>query len=63
MAKSKKKWIQSAIKHPDALRKAAGVKKGKNIPEKKLVELEHSDNAKTARRARLAATLKRLRNE
>jgi len=31
-----KKWIQGAVKHPGALRKELGVKKGEKIPEKKL---------------------------
>lgn len=54
----KKKWIQSAIKHPGALRKTLHVKKGEKIPEKKLEKAEHSSNPTTAKRARLAKTLK-----
>jgi hypothetical protein len=53
-----KKWIQGAIKHPGALRKTLGVKKGEKIPASKLKKAEHSKNPKTAKRARLAETLK-----
>jgi len=56
------KWIQGAIKHPGALRRTAGVKKGEKIPADKLQELAHSRDEKTAKRARLAITLKRLRH-
>ena len=51
-------WIKGAIRHPGSLRKSLGVKEGEDIPEKKLTKAEHSDNPKTARRARLAETLK-----
>lgn len=54
----KKKWIQKAIKHPGALHKSLGVAKGKKIPEAKLKKAEHSKNPTTAKRARLAETLK-----
>lgn len=56
----KKNWIKGAIKHPGALRKTLGVKKGEKIPEKKLEKAEHSKNPKTAKRARLAETLKKM---
>jgi hypothetical protein len=56
----KKKWIQGAIKHPGALHKTLGVPKGKKIPASKLKKAEHSKNPRTARRARLAETLKGL---
>lgn len=56
----KKKWIQEAIKHPGALRKTLKVKEGEKIPEKKLKKAEHSKNPTTARRARLAETLKKM---
>lgn len=56
----KKKWIQEAIKKPGALHKALHVKKGKKIPEAKLEKAEHSKNPKTAKRARLAETLKKM---
>jgi len=52
------KWIQEAIKHPGALKKSLGVKKGEKIPEAKLKKAEHSKNPTTAKRARLAETLK-----
>lgn len=54
------KWIQKAIKHPGALRKTLKVKKGEKIPESKLKKAEHSKNPTTAKRARLAETLKKM---
>lgn len=56
----KKKWIQEAIKKPGALRKSLGVKKGEKIPAAKLEKATHSKNPTTARRARLAETLRGL---
>ena len=55
------KWIQNAIKKPGSLQKSLGVKKDEKISEKKLEKAEHSKNPKTARRARLAETLKHLK--
>lgn len=57
---AKDKWIQGAIKKPGALRKSLGVKKGEKIPEAKLKKAENSKNPKTAKRARLAETLKKI---
>ena len=57
---SDKKWIQGAIKKPGALRKSLHVKKGEKIPAAKLKKAEHSKNPKTAKRARLAETLKHM---
>lgn len=54
------KWIQGAIKHPGALKKTLGVKKGETIPEGKLKAAEHSKNPTTAKRAHLAETLKKM---
>ena len=54
----KKKWILEAIKKPGSLRKTLGVKAGEKIPAKKLAKATHSKNPTTARRARLAETLK-----
>jgi hypothetical protein len=56
----KKKWIQKAIKHPGALKKALGVPEGKNIPPGKL-KAAAKKKGKLGRRARLAQTLKKLR--
>lgn len=53
------KWIQGAIKHPGALRKTLGAKKGKPIPEKKL-EAAAKKGGVTGKRARLAETLKHM---
>lgn len=57
---SKSKWIASAIKHPGALRKSLHVKEGEKIPSAKLKKAEHSKNPTTAKRARLAETLKKM---
>ena len=57
---AKEKWIQKAIKHPGALRKSLHVKAGEKIPESKLKKAEHSKNPTTAKRARLAETLKKM---
>jgi len=56
----KKKWIQSAIKKPGALRKALHVKEGEKIPEAKLKKAEHSKNPTMKKRANLAETLKKM---
>ena len=57
----KKKWIQEAIKKPGSLRKTLGVKAGEKIPAKKLEKATHSKNPTTAKRARLAETLKKFK--
>ena len=57
----KKRWIKEAIKHPGALKKTLHVKEGEKIPEKKLKKAEHSKNPKTAKRAHLAETLRKIR--
>ena len=54
-----KKWIQGAIKHPGALRRAAKVKAGKKIPMKTLNKLAKKGGV-TGRRARLAKTLRKM---
>ena len=54
-----RRWIQGAIKHPGALRKAAHVKKGKKIPLSKLRKLAKKKGI-TGRRARLAMTLRKF---
>lgn len=53
------KWIQKAIEKKGALRKTLKVKKGQNIPEKKL-EAAAKKPGITGKRARLAITLKSL---
>lgn len=53
-------WISGAIKHKGALHKSLGVPEGEKIPAKKLSKAAHSDNPTTARRAKLAETLKGL---
>lgn len=54
-----KKWIQSAIKHPGALRQQLGVPAGKAIPAGKLQKAS-KQGGKLGRRARLAVTLRKL---
>ena len=63
MAEKKTNWIAGAIKKPGALRKTLGVKKGEKIPAKKLEKATHSKNPTTAKRARLAETLGKLRKK
>ena len=57
---STKKWIQSAIKKPNALRKELGAKEGKPIPAKKLAKATKAPG-KLGQRARLAQTLKKMK--
>lgn len=56
---STKKWIQSAIKKPGALRAQLGAKEGKPISPKKLAAAAKKPG-KLGQRARLAQTLKKL---
>ena len=60
IAMKKGNWIQDAIKKPGALRKAMGVKKGENIPAKKLAAAAKKPG-KMGQRARLAQTLKKMK--
>jgi len=63
MAKGER-WIQRAIKKPGALRataKRAGALKGGKIDANWLRAQAKKGNTKTARRARLALTLRKLR--
>lgn len=53
------KWIAGAIKHPGALRKELGVKKGKDIPLKKL-DAAAKKGGKEGERARMAKTLSKM---
>lgn len=55
-----KRWIQSAIKKPGALRRSLGVKAGKTIPAKTLNRAATA-GGKLGQRARLAKTLKRMK--
>ena len=59
MARKKKNWIKSAIKHPGALRKSLGVKRGKKIPMSKL-NAAAKKKGQIGRRARLAKTLRKM---
>lgn len=51
------KWISKAIKHPGALRKELGVKRGEKISAKKLNAAAKKKGVE-GRRARLAKTLR-----
>lgn len=55
-----KKWIAGAIKKPGALHKELGVPEGKKIPKKKLEKAEKAPG-KLGQRARLAATLSKMK--
>jgi hypothetical protein len=55
-----KKWIQSAIKHPGALHKKAGVPEGQKIPAGKMAKLAKSSNPTTRKQVALAKTLKKM---
>ena len=54
------KWIQEAVKKPEALRKSLGVKAGEKIPAKKLAAAAKKPG-KMGQRARLAQTLKKMK--
>ncbi len=56
------KWIQGAIKHPGALRKELGAKKGMPIPAKKLASAAKKPGV-IGKRARLAETLKKMHHK
>jgi hypothetical protein len=57
---AEKKWIQSAIKKPGALRKTLGVKEGEKIPLSRLKSAAKKPG-KTGQRARLAMTLRKMK--
>jgi hypothetical protein len=57
-----KKWIQSAIKKPGALRKSLGAKPGQPIPAGKLAAAAKKPG-KMGQRARLAQTLGKMRKK
>ena len=59
---AKKQWIDDAIKKPGALRKSLGVKEGETIPAKALTKAAKAPG-KLGQRARLAQTLKTLRQK
>lgn len=60
MARSKSKWIQSAIRKPGALHRQLGVPEGEKIPAKKLRAAAQKGGT-LGRRARLAETLGKMR--
>lgn len=55
-----KNWIAGAVKKPGALRKELGVKKGEDIPAKKL-DAAAKKPGKEGQRARLAKTFKGMK--
>ena len=56
---AKKNWIKGAIGKPGALHADLGVPQGKKIPYAKVVAAAKGDST-TARRARLAMTLRKF---
>jgi hypothetical protein len=58
----KANWIKEAIKKPGALKKALGIKKEKTIPSKTLNKAAKA-TGKMGQRARLAKTLKSLKDK
>ncbi|MFN3467451.1 MAG: hypothetical protein ACK4WF_07080 [Candidatus Brocadiales bacterium] len=62
MAEENKFWIQSAIRRKGALRKALKVKAGKKIPYRLLLKASKKGGL-LGRRARLAMTLRKLRQK
>lgn len=60
--KSKKNWIQDAIKHKGSLRDELHIKKGKKIPKKTLVK-DSKKRGLLGKRSRLALTLSKLRKK
>jgi hypothetical protein len=61
MSRSKKMFIQNAIKRPGALHKALHIPIGEKIPEKKIKKAEHSKNSRIRKEANFAETLKNIR--
>ena len=59
---TEEKWIKKAIKKPGALHKQLGVPEGEKIPTKKLTKAAKK-GGKLGKRARLAQTLGKLKNE
>lgn len=57
---AKEKWISKAIKKPGQLHRDLGVPQGKKIPAGKINQAAKG-TGKTAQRARLAQTLKKMR--
>lgn len=55
------KWIAKAIKKPGALHRSLGVKRGRKIPLSRLRSAAKR-GGKLGKRARLAVTLRKLRN-
>jgi len=58
--KTKKNWIQKAIKKPGALRRSLKIKEDKKITSKQLDKASKSKNPTTQKRAVLAKTLRKI---
>lgn len=56
-------WIEKAHLHTGSLRAELGIPEGEDIPTDRLEELLHSPDKLTAKRARLALTLKGFHHE
>ncbi len=54
-------WIQGAHIQKGALHASLGVQQGQRIPAERIASAASSDNPTTARRARLAQTLAKIR--
>lgn len=52
-------WIEGL--HKGGLHKSLGIKAGNPIPKAKIMKATHADNPKTAKQARAAEVLERLR--
>lgn len=56
------RWIQSAIRHPGALRRQLGIPEGRRIPMRTLAEAAR-DPGLLGKRARLALRLRAMRQQ
>lgn len=63
MSRSKKNWMQDAVKKPGALHKALHVKQDKTIPADKLNKAAHSKNPRIKKMAVLAKTFNKYRGK
>lgn len=61
MGRERKMFMQKAVKHPGALRRALHAKKGENIPEAAIQKAAHSNNLHLRKMGQLAETFKKHR--
>ena len=62
MGRSKKQWIQDAVKNKGSLHRELNVPEGQKIPAKKMKAALKSDNPLERKRANLAKTLKSFKH-